>query len=385
MDHARAVPLRSVSARLSQNIVRQLGFQVALDAAGADAGEKWQLVCRLNETRTRGDFGTITFSRSFLQSMVDNWEREGKPEKPWNYFHRGAKADPSLRNEDKVAAGWVKGLKVDDEGLKLLTEWTPKAKAAIDAKELRYPSMEFHENGVDSKTGKPQGPTFYGCALTNNPFLDNLPPVEAEADPKGTTTMFTLAQLVSIFSLSKDTTEANVEERLKAKAAEMSTQAGALEKLTKDLAEATKARELQSSDAMRKLEASNVELAGKVVALEKRAKDAEVDNLIVELERGDGKHSHIVASQKPQVREFAEKQGVEAARKFFTQFKAVAISERGANVPEGGLTPELATKQLQEKAKELSKDGVLTPADALIRAMEMNPDLARAARPATQS
>lgn len=370
-----------MSARLPQQVIRQLGFQVALDAEGADDA-KWQLVCRVGETRSRSDFGTITFSREFLESMVRNWEREGRPEKPWNYFHRGAKSDASLRNEDKLAAGWVKDMKVDAEGLKLLTRWTPKAKAAILAEELKYPSMEFHENGIDSKTGQPQGPTFYGCALTNNPFLTDLPPVEADDSPKGNS-MLTLAQLVSIFGLSKDTTEANLEAALKAKADELGTTKASLEKAQKDLADATKARELSSSDEVRKLQASNTELAAKVIALEKRAKDAEVDALIVELERGDGKHSHITAAQKPQVREFAEKMGTDKAREFFKQFKAVPLGERGATVPDGGLTPEMAMTKLQAHADELAKSGAFKPADALIRAMELHPDLARAAQPAT--
>lgn len=425
---------------------------MVLDAAGADEA-KWQLVCRVGETRSRSDFGTITFSREFLESMVRNWEREGRPEKPWNYFHRGAKSDASLRNEDKLAAGWVKDMKVDAEGLKLLTRWTPKAKAAILAEELKYPSMEFHENGIDSKTGQPQGPTFYGCALTNNPFLTDLPPVEAEqhagasalaaakssleaaiarherhmngteptsdasqmkmmdemkaalaalsrvrdteSEPSQSqmkkmnatqeANMLTLAQLVSTFSLSKDTTEANLEAALKAKADELGTTKASLEKAQKDLADATKARELSSSDEVRKLQASNTELAAKVIALEKRAKDAEVDALIVELERGDGKHSHITAAQKPQVREFAEKMGTDKAREFFKQFKAVPLGERGATVPDGGLTPEMAMTKLQAHADELAKTVAFKgrEADALIRAMELHPDLARAAQPAT--
>jgi len=421
----------------TQRVVRQLGFQVALDAAGADEA-KWQLVCRVGETRSRSDFGTITFSREFLESMVRNWEREGRPEKPWNYFHRGAKSDTSLRNEDKLAAGWVKDMKVDAEGLKLLTRWTPKAKAAILAEELKFPSMEFHENGIDSKTGQPQGPTFYGCALTNNPFLTDLPPVEAEhMGPSGVAVakskleaaiarherhmngteptseksqmkmmeemkaalaalssirnasqendMITLAQLVSIFGLSKDTTEANLEAALKAKADELGTTKASLEKAQKDLADATKARELSASDEVRKLQASNTELAAKVIALEKRAKDAEVDALIVELERGDGKNAHIVAAQKPQVREFAEKMGVEKAREFFKQFKGPSLGERGATVPDGGITPEMAMTKLQAHADELAKTAAFKgrEADALIRAMELHPDLARAAQPAT--
>lgn len=411
---------------------------MALDAEGADDA-KWQLVCRVGETRSRSDFGTITFSREFLESMVRNWEREGRPEKPWNYFHRGAKSDASLRNEDKLAAGWVKDMKVDAEGLKLLTRWTPKAKAAILAEELKYPSMEFHENGIDSKTGQPQGPTFYGCALTNNPFLTDLPPVEAErmgssgiavakskleaaiarherhmngTEPTDKESqmkmmeemkaalaalsetrnaaaqeknMLTLAQIIAAIGLSKDTSEAGLEAALKTKAAEFDDMKVVLEKAQKDLADATKARELSSSDEVRKLQASNTELAAKVIALEKRAKDAEVDALIVELERGDGKHSHITAAQKPQVREFAEKMGVEKAREFFKQFKGPSLGERGATVPDGGITPEMAMTKLQAHADELAKTAAFKgrEADALIRAMELHPDLARAAQPAT--
>jgi len=420
-----------------KHAARHLGFERALDAGEESAGAKWQLVCPLNEKRTREDFGTITFDRTFLQAMVDNWKRAGASERPWSYFHRGAKSDSSLRNEDKVAAGWVQDMRVTERGLELLTRWTPKARAAILAEELKYPSMEFHENGIDSKTGKPQGPTFYGCTLTNNPFLDNLPPVEAErmgssgiavakskleaaiarherhmngTEPTDKESqmkmmeemkaalaalsetrnaaaqeknMLTLAQIIAAIGLSKDTSEAGLEAALKTKAAELTDAKASLEKAQKELADATKARELSANDEVRKLQASNTELAGKVIALEKRAKDAEVDALIVELERGDGKHSHITAAQKPQVREFAEKMGTDKAREFFKQFKAVPLGERGATVPDGGITPEMAMTKLQAHADELAKSGAFKPADALIRAMELHPDLARAAQPAT--
>jgi phage I-like protein len=123
----------------------------------------------------------LTLDVRVFESMVENWKAAGRPELPVDYFHWGASHMTSVPVEEKIASGWIKRIRVRNGVLEGLIQWTDKARAKIEAQELRYFSPYFQMDGLDRTTGKNQGPTLFGGGLLNDPFLQSLPAVAASA------------------------------------------------------------------------------------------------------------------------------------------------------------------------------------------------------------
>ena len=162
-------------------LVLDHGFEVVRPTGELDLAPKWNKLFPLG-SRHRDDFpsGRIDFTPKFLATMVENWKRMGSAALPADYLHRGD-IDGDLPVEQKVASGWIEDLELRDDGLYGLIRWTKRAREYIAADELRYLSPTFSTEAIDRSTGKPQGPTLYGCALLNTPFLTDLPRVAASA------------------------------------------------------------------------------------------------------------------------------------------------------------------------------------------------------------
>jgi phage I-like protein len=158
-------------------------------------GPKWNKLFPANTTRYRSDFpgGQIDFTPDFLTAMIANWQRVGSPGLPVDYAH----------DEKGVASGWIEGLELREDGLYAAIRWTDPARAAIQADELRYLSPTFATDGDDSATGLSQGPTLYGAALLNTPFLQDLPRVAATARPSHAFTNTTKGNSMDLTQLAK--------------------------------------------------------------------------------------------------------------------------------------------------------------------------------------
>jgi len=74
------------------------------------------------------------------------------------------------------ASGWIKpkNLKLENDELFALIEWTLKAKEHIEAKEYRYLSPVFMSDSYDAVSGSYIGWTLHSLALTNTPFLNEI-------------------------------------------------------------------------------------------------------------------------------------------------------------------------------------------------------------------
>lgn len=128
----------------------------------------------------------FTISASDLRQMA---ERLSRRETPIDYGHNSAKVVPP--GWDK-AAGWfapllgeVESFGTDPDGkpreiLYAWAEFTPACLSMIAAKEYRYFSPEPHWNDKDEH-GKPIGTHMAAGAITNRPFLKDLPPIEISA------------------------------------------------------------------------------------------------------------------------------------------------------------------------------------------------------------
>lgn len=357
-----------MSARLQKTIF--FAFGNALEKpAGTDA--KWVKIASVGGPYHRADFAKpITFTQTFFAAMVSNWAAEGKPERPWNYLHRGQSSGPEPLAE-KLAAGWIKDLEARPDGLYALTAWTEKARGLILADELRYPSIEFHEDAFDPKLGKRNGPKLFGCALLNDPFLTDLPAVEASANPKESS-MLKLAAVALMIGLTESATEEQVNERIKAMKDAEAREAEAAKKLAA-ADERVKLADQGTGELLKKL---SEQMATQAEELKQLRTDRAAEGLIA-LQSKLQAEGRILAAEKELVATLVSKMGLTEATKFTATWPAkVDLKERGvATKPEGEISPEDAQKQLSAKAEELVKAGV--PRErATIRAIELNHDLA---------
>jgi phage I-like protein len=121
----------------------------------------------------------FTITAADLRDMRRNMARR---ETPLDYEHLSAAAGSAPGHTR--AAGWLKPLTGDieefGEGREILWGWaefTPACLAAIRSKEFRYLSPEIHWKSKD-ETGKALGTRLAAAAITNRPFLKDLPPIE---------------------------------------------------------------------------------------------------------------------------------------------------------------------------------------------------------------
>lgn len=124
-----------------------------------------------------------------LHDMVQNFEKRKNEMLVIDYEH--ASEQPEVARGGPVpAAGWIHELLIDhgastvttkngsrEDVLKALVEWTPEANGLIESGRYRFFSPAIDWSARDKETGKPQGATLTSGALTNHPFLEELPPL----------------------------------------------------------------------------------------------------------------------------------------------------------------------------------------------------------------
>lgn len=123
----------------------------------------------------------FTISDSDLKQMRDNLTRR---EVAIDYEHLSA--NPDAPPGHTRASAWLKApdrVEAFGDGKKILWGWaefTPACLAAIRAKEFRYFSPEIHWKDLDEQ-GNSIGTRLAAGAITNRPFLKDLPPIEIGA------------------------------------------------------------------------------------------------------------------------------------------------------------------------------------------------------------
>jgi phage I-like protein len=150
--------------------------EVALDAFGRQA---YKIpVCMTGEWVKGQPFGIDTKT---LDTIIRNFEKRGNGEIVVDFDH--ASENPGIAGGKEVpAAGWLSGLSRETlDGMEILTALfapTEKAKGLIERQEYRYVSPAIDWGYRDKKSGEPQGATLTSVGLTNQPFLDQLPPLQ---------------------------------------------------------------------------------------------------------------------------------------------------------------------------------------------------------------
>ena len=135
----------------------------------------------------------FSITKEDLYDIVSNFEGRANGTVVIDYEH--ASERPEVAKGGPVpAAAWIHGLstkhdsKLNKDVLWASVEWTAKAKEMIEGGEYRYFSPAIDWGATDKKTGRSKGATLTSGALTNHPFLEELPAIqlsETVAKPTG--------------------------------------------------------------------------------------------------------------------------------------------------------------------------------------------------------
>lgn len=168
--------------------------------------ELYPLPIALTGAWVKGE-GNFSISRQDLEAMVWNFEKRKNEQVVIDYEH--ASEMPEVAKGGPVpAAGWIHSLsvrrmdaasseklfsgsgmdaRVNGNGdratgsgrwaLDALVEWTAQARDMIRSGQYRFFSPAIDWGARDKETGDPQGATLTSGALTNHPFLEELPPI----------------------------------------------------------------------------------------------------------------------------------------------------------------------------------------------------------------
>src|SRR5262245_25989773 len=210
------------------------------------------------------------------------------------------KTDPAKGNK---AAGWLKGAKVDANGLQLKIDFTPQARQELADKQYRYFSPEFADEWTDAQ-GTVHKDVLMGGGLTNRPYMKNLFPVNLSelagtppTPPTPPEVDVDLKKLRESLGLAEAATEEDVLKKLTEHAAEvkkLTDEQTALEAEVKQLKDPapdpTKDPELvrliEGSPAFAKMFEEMQATREKNVALTEAIKLAEVKKQMTELQNG---------------------------------------------------------------------------------------------------
>lgn len=131
---------------------------------------------------------TFSITKQDLADMARNFEKRKNDMIVIDYEH--ASEQPEVAKGGPVpGAGWIhkvavgnqrsaaSELKADSCVLTALVEWTPQAEKMLRTGQYRFFSPAIDWGARDKGTGEPQGATLTSGALTNHPFLEELPPI----------------------------------------------------------------------------------------------------------------------------------------------------------------------------------------------------------------
>lgn len=118
------------------------------------------------------EYGTFEIKKEHIESMVRNFESKvRKIDLAIDFAHES----------DKIAAGWVESLFLDESSgvaeLWATVKWTPPGKQSLIDRQYRYLSADFTFNYQDNETLQEYGPTLFGAGLTNRPVVKAMAPV----------------------------------------------------------------------------------------------------------------------------------------------------------------------------------------------------------------
>jgi hypothetical protein len=156
---------------------------IALTDLNADDGPVWNQVACVGAFRGH-PAGPFELNDTVFTEIVRNWEAGGRKPIPVDYEH-ASEADAtagSIPTHGAPAQGWITDLvNRGVAGLFGKFEWLAQARAQIRGGQYKFLSPAIRFESRDKVTGRPIGARLTSAALTNQPFLDRLAPVQAKA------------------------------------------------------------------------------------------------------------------------------------------------------------------------------------------------------------
>lgn len=328
--------------------------------------------------------GSFTVDDAFLQEVVANWEAAGRPRLPVRWTHEHLRnTDPAkVPLLDRKAANVV-DLRITDDGLEGLTQWSAAGARDIEDGAFDAWSAEWAPRHINRLTGKVGGWFLSGVALTSEPYFNLMPPVAASASAETTETQttkeqhMTKEQLEALRASLGLAADATVEDILKA-SAERGAKLKALEDdVAKLKASAAPATADVITAAVAPVKAQVEALQAELKKRDDALRDRDVEAMVATAKRGDGKlgraiNDTLVATAKKLA---AGEGGLTEAKAFLDALPcSVPLAPQGVpGTNEGPLTADAAQKKLQARAEELRAKGVK---DAFVAAIAEMPEVA---------
>ncbi len=384
--------LRAAAADPALRLVA--GLRALADAA--DASPKWNQLFPMGTFHNGGwPKEGVTIDAKFCETIVANWKKRGGGALAVDYFHKTN--EESAPNDERIASGWMQDLEARADGVYALIDWTAKARAKILAGELANISPEFHLNGTDARTGKPQGPTLVCAALLNNQAFKEMPRVAANevVDPPAPTnpaveeTIMTKKQMLALLAKFGVTavTDANTDAEVLAafekhaetgfKAAQASADALKATETTAIALKASQDAETALKAQLAEANADKAKLGVRVANIEKQRLDESVAALCARAldER------RIAAAGQDSVKALAAASGLEAATKFVDSFTKGTIAASGTEKGHGEEGDVEAAEETAVKAAAADivkkSEGKVTGSAAIRAAALANPGVVK--------
>lgn len=154
-----------------------------LEDVGASDGPVWNQVACIGAFKGH-PAGPFELNDAVFREIIQNWERGGRKPIPVDFEHASeAEATAgSIPQKGAPAQAWIVDLRLsaDGSGLDgLFDDWDPTARSYVKTKKYRFFSPAIRFGARDKVSGRPIGARLTSGALTNQPFLDNLPALKA--------------------------------------------------------------------------------------------------------------------------------------------------------------------------------------------------------------
>lgn len=238
-------------------------FSLDVELAGDEAPTEFRILgAGMNATRK----GELMFDEAAAASVLADYEAGGV-DLPLDYDH--AMADPSARPSDRIAAGWFRPEVRAGELWAADVKWTPRGKAAVEAREYRYTSLWGDVELTDKKAKRMRLVRLRNVALTNTPATIATLPLVASEDREDAMTENV------IFTVLDVADESAAVEKIKLQAATLADAAEALNVPADAIGAALRALKLRAEAG----DAAVLELNELRAKAEANAKDALISRL----------------------------------------------------------------------------------------------------------
>jgi len=230
-------------------------------------------------------YGEVTFTQQDFDEMLSNFKNNSVGFEPPLFLGH---ASQSVQSAGGITYSTVEGapaegflLSLYQEGNCLYSEWevtNPSVYDAVASNRYRYNSGEFVRNYLSKDTGDSIGTTLIGMALTNRPFVPNLPRVKALSEPnKDDMFLFTMGSTDEVKTI--DEIKMDIEKTTVPEAEKLSELQAELATRSQQLASVEQAYKLQLSDAQATIESLTTRLNEATEAARQKEVDAKLKDL----------------------------------------------------------------------------------------------------------